>query len=127
MNRKVWVVVALALIFWLPISAEAREERPPWRILDEALTYLHAVPEVAWVKFVGDNIVVIGWEGLPKNFAQINKTAAKNAARALHNEVTVYSLPPGQTLTSKPKGYDAPFFLCKTTANPHEIVDSNCR
>ncbi len=123
MVRKVGLIVLVALIFGTPIHAEARDERAPWQILDEALTYLRAVPEVAWVKFEGQN-VLIGWEGLPKNFAQINKTAAKNAARALHNEVTVYALRAEQTSL---KVGEEESYLCKTTANPQEIVDSNCR
>ena len=124
MLRK--ILMMLVCMGGLLISAEshALDQRPPWKILDEALTYLHGVPEVAWVKFVGDNIVVIGWEGLPKNFAQINKTAARNAAHALHNEVTVYSLPAEQTSF---KAGAEESYLCKTIANPHEIVESNCR
>ena len=123
MNRKAWVAVALALILWLPVSAETQEAKPPWKILDEALTYLRAVPEVAWVKFEGHN-VLIGWQSPPRNFAQINITAAKRAARALHNEVTVYSLRAEQTSL---KEGDEESYLCKTTANPQEIVESNCR
>ncbi len=123
MVRKVGLIVMTALIFWLPVNAEAQEERPPWKILDEALTYLHGVPEVAWVKFENHN-VLIGWESLPRNFARINKTAAKNAAHALHNEVTVYSLRAEQT---SPKEGEEESYLCKTVANPQEIVESNCR
>jgi len=123
MNRKFLGVVVLALICWLPVSAEARERMPAWKVLDEALTYLRAVPEVAWLKFEGEK-VLIGWEGLPKKFAQINKVAAMRAARALHNEVTVYSLHAEQ---SSLKADEEESYLCKTTANPQEIVESNCR
>lgn len=123
MGSRIFWVVAMMWVLWVPIHAEAQEERPPWKILDEALTYLHAVPEVAWVKFEGHN-VLIGWDGLPGKFAQINQTAAKNAARALHNEVTVYSLPAGQTSL---KAGNEESYLCKTIANPKEIVESNCR
>ncbi len=121
-SRILWVV-SMVLILWIPIHAEAQEERPAWKILDEALTYLHAVPEVAWGKFEGHN-VLIGWDGLPAKFAQINKTAAKRAAHALHNEVTVYSLPAEQTSL---KQSEEESYLCKTIANPREIVQSNCR
>jgi hypothetical protein len=111
------------LIFGAPINAEALDKRPPWQILDEALTYLHSVPEVAWVKFKGHD-VLIGWKTPPRIFAKINRTAAKNAAHALHNEVTVYSLRAKQT--SLQEG-DEESYLCKTTANPQEIIESNCR
>ncbi len=123
MDRKVFLIFLAILIFWMPVSAEAREARPPWKILDEALTYLRAEPEVAWVRFEGHN-VLIGWRGLPKNFARINQIAAKRAARALHNEITVYSLRAEQASL---KEGDAESYLCKTTANPQEIVESNCR
>ncbi len=117
--------VYLFFVMSFPRESLALEKREPWRILDEALTYLHAVPEVAWVKF-HEHKVFISWKGQPRNFARINKIAAKRAARALHNEVTVYSLPPGETLPSDLWGYE-PTFLCRTTANPQEIVESNCR
>ena len=123
MNRKVLFIVSVMLILWMPLSVEVRGERPPWKILAEALTYLHGVPEVAWVKFEGHR-VLIGWQAIPRKFAQINKTAAKNAAHALHNEVTVYSLPAGQTSL---KAGEEESYLCKTVANPQEIVESNCR
>jgi hypothetical protein len=123
MVRKVWFIVLVALIFGAPINAEALDKRPPWKVLDEALTYLHGVPEVAWVKFE-DHKVLIGWQGLPKNFEKINQTAAKNAAHALHNEVTVYSLRAEQTSI---KESEEESYLCKTTANPQEITESNCR
>ncbi len=123
MVRKVGLIVLVALIFGTPIHAEARDERAPWQILDEALTYLHGVPEVAWVKFEGQN-VLIGWQGIPRNFARINQIAAKRAAHALHNEVTVYSLRAEQTSI---KESEEESYLCKTIANPQEIIESNCR
>ena len=125
MNRKVLFTVSVILILWVPLNAEARGERAPWQILDEALTYLHSIPEVAWVKFHG-HMVFISWKSQPRNFARINKIAAKKAAHALHHEVTVYSLPPGVTLPAELWNYEPPF-LCKTIANPQEIIESNCR
>jgi len=125
MVREVGLIVLVMLILWVPLSAEARGERASWQILDEALTYLHAVPEVAWVKSY-EHKVFISWKSQPRNFASINTIAAKRAAHALHNEVTVFSLPPGETLPEELWGYE-PAFLCKTTANPHEIIESNCR
>jgi len=122
MVRKVGLIVLTALILSIPLKAEALDKRPSWQILDEALTYLHGVPEVAWVKFKGHD-VLIGWKSLPRNFASINKTAARNAAHALHNEVTIYSLRAEQTSI---KEGDEESFLCKTTANPQEIIESNC-
>jgi hypothetical protein len=113
----------MVLTLWLPLNAEALDKRPPWKVLDEALTYLHSVPEVAWVKFKGHD-VLIGWNSPPRKFAKINWTAAKNAAHALHNEVTVYSLRAEQT--SIQKG-DEESYLCKTIANPQEIIESSCR
>lgn len=113
------------LILWVPLDAEARGERPPWQILDEALTYLQSIPEVAWVKSY-EHKVFISWKSQPRNFAGINTIAAKRAAHALHNEVTVFSLPPGETPPEDLWGYEPPF-LCKTVANPGEIVESNCR
>lgn len=92
-------------------------------MLDEELTYLRSVPEVAWVKFERHN-VLIGWKSHPRKFAKINWTAAKNAAHALHNEVTVYSLRTEQTSF---KEGEEESYLCKTIANPQEIVESNCR
>jgi len=123
MNQKILFIVSVMLILWAPLNVEARGERAPWQILDEALTYLHAVPEVAWVKFKGHD-VLIGWKSHTRKFAKINWTAAKNAAHALHNEVTVYSLRAKQT--SLQEG-DEESYLCKTTANPQEIIESNCR
>jgi hypothetical protein len=125
MARKVGLIVLVALILGTPIHAEALDKRPPWKVLDEALTYLHAVPEVAWVQF-HEHRVFISWKSQPRNFARINQIAAKRAAHALHNEVTVYSLPFGETLPEELWGYE-PTFLCKTTANPQEIIESNCR
>ena len=113
----------MVLFLWIPFNAEALDKRPPWQILDKALTYLHAVPEIAWVKFKGHN-VLIGWKSHPRKFAKINKTAAKNAAHALHNEVIVYSLRAEQTSF---KGDAEEPYLCKTIANPQEIIASNCR
>ena len=113
------------LILWMPFNAEARGERAPWQILDEALTYLHSMPEVVWVKF-HEHTVYISWSSRPRKFKRINVTAAKKAAHALHNEVTVYSLPASETLPEEMWDYE-PSFLCKTVANPHEIVESNCR
>jgi len=123
LNRRILLVVSVILTLWVLISAEARGERAPWQVLDEALTYLHGIPEVAWVKFE-DHKVLIGWQGLPKNFEKINQTAAKNAAHALHNEVTVYSLRAEQTSI---KEGEEESYLCKTTANPNEIIESSCR
>ena len=123
MIRKSGLIVLAVLTFCAPIPAEALDKRPSWQILDEALTYLHGVPEVEWVKFKGHNVLV-GWKSHPRNFAQINKTAAKNAAHALHNEVTIYSLRAKQT--SWKEGAEESY-LCKTTANPQEIIESNCR
>ncbi len=79
MLRK--ILMMLVCMGGLLISAEshALDQRPPWKILDEALTYLHCVPEVAWVKFE-DHHVLIGWRAIPRKFAKINKTAARNAA-----------------------------------------------
>ena len=123
LNRRILLVASVILTLWVSINAEARGERAPWQVLDEALTYLHGIPEVAWVKFE-DHKVLIGWQGLPKNFEKINQTAAKNAAHALHNEVTVYSLRAEQTSI---KEGEEESYLCKTTANPREIIESNCR
>lgn len=125
MVRKLGWIVLVALTFGTPINAEARDERAPWQILDEALTYLHAIPEVAWVKF-HEHTVFISWKSQPRNFARINTIAAQKAAHALHNEVIVYSLPPGVTLPEELWNYE-PSFLCKTIANPQEIIESNCR
>jgi hypothetical protein len=110
----------MVLILWIPFNAEALDKRPPWQILDEALTYLHGV---AWVKFKGHD-VLIGWKSHPRKFEKINKTAAKRAAHALHNEVTVYSLRAEQA--SLKEGAEESY-LCKTIANPQEIIESNCR
>jgi len=118
-------VILAALIFGAPFRAEALDNRPPWKIMDEALTYLHAIPEVAWVKYHEHN-VFISWNSQPRNFASINITAARKASHALHNEVTIYSLPPGEILPEELWEYEPPF-LCKTIANPQEIVESNCR
>ena len=125
MVRKVGLVILVILVFGLPVNAEALDKRPPWQVLDEALTYLYSVPEVTWVKF-HEHTVFISWKSRPQNFGRINTTAARKAAHALHNEVTVYSLPPGVTLPEELWDYEPPF-LCKTTANPQEIIESNCR
>ena len=125
MNRKGLLIFSVMLILWIPLNVEARGERAPWQLLDEALTYLHSMPEVAWVKFY-EYKVFISWKSRPRNFAHINKIAAKKAAHAVHSEVIVYSLPPGETLPEELWGYE-PAFLCKTIATPHEIVESNCR
>ncbi len=123
MYRKGLIVFSMVLILWIPFNAEALDKRPPWQILDEALTYLRGVPEVAWVKFKGHD-VLIGWKSHPRKFEKINHTAAKRAAHALHNEVTVYSLRAEQTSF---KGGEEESYLCKTTANPQEVIESNCR
>ncbi len=115
-------MMTVGLLF--PGISQALEDRPDWQKLDKALMYLRGVPEVAWVKF-HENNVYISWKGQPENFARINQVAAKKAAQALHNEVTVYSLPPGEELPADMWGYE-PSPLCRTIANPHEIVDSNC-
>jgi hypothetical protein len=120
---KFIIVSLMALILWMPLNADARGEQTPWQILDEALTYLHSVPEVAWVKFNGHN-VMIGWKDHPRKFGKINRTAARNAAHALHNEVTVYSLRAEETSI---KEGDEESYLCKTIANPQEILQSSCR
>ncbi len=125
MLKKIFTALVCSGGLLISAESQALDKRPPWRILDEALTYLHGVPEVAWVKFHEHN-VYISWKGQPRNFGQINKTAARRAARALHNEVTVYALPPGETLPSELWGYE-PSYLCKTIANPQEIVESNCQ
>lgn len=113
------------LTLWAPLNVEAREERAPWQILDEALTYLRAHPEVAWVKF-HEHKVFVSWKSRPKHFKRINRIAARKAAHALHNEVIIYSLPSNETLPKELWDYEPPF-LCKTVANPQEIVESNCR
>jgi hypothetical protein len=125
MVRKIRFFILAAMVVCTPVSAEALDKRPSWQILDEALTYLRAIPEVAWVKF-HDHQVFISWKNRPQKFKQINLTAAKKAAHALHHEVIVYSLPPGETLPAELWDYE-PAFLCKTIANPQEIVESNCR
>ena len=125
MNRKVFLILSVMLVLWAPLNAEALDKRPSWQILDEALTYLYAVPEVAWVKF-HEHQVFISWKSRPRNFKRINRIAAKKAAHALHNEVIVYSLPSGEILPAELWNYEPPF-LCKTVANPDEIVESNCR
>ena len=112
MNRQIFFIVSILIVLWTPLNAEAREERAPWRILDEALTYLRSVPEVAWVKF-HEHTVFIGWKRRPENFKRINITAAQKAAHALHNEVIVYSLPSDETLPEELWDYE-PSFLCKT-------------
>ena len=123
MNRKVLIVFSIMLTLWIPFNADARGQKESWKILSEALTYLQSVPEVAWVKFKGHN-VLIGWKSHPRKFGKINRAAAKNAAHALHNEVIVYSLRDEQTSF---KGDSEEPYLCKTTANPQEIIASNCR
>jgi hypothetical protein len=125
MIRKIGLIILAVLIFGIPVDAEALDKRPSWQILDEALTYLHAMPEVDWVKFY-EHKVFISWKSRPRNFKQINRIAAEKAAHALHNEVIVYSLPAGENLPEELWGYE-PSFLCKTTANPQEIIESNCR
>lgn len=125
MNRKAVLILSMVLVLWIPLNAEALDKRPSWQILDGALAYLRAIPEVAWVKF-HEHQVFISWESRPRNFKRINHVAAEKAAHALHNEVTVYSLPPGETLPAELWNYE-PSFLCKTVANPEEIVESNCR
>ena len=125
MSRKYFLIFSVIIIFWMPPNVEARGERASWQVLDEALTYLHSLPEVAWVKF-HDHTVFISWKHRPRNFKRINHVAAKKAAHALHNEVILYSLPPDETLPVELWDYE-PSFLCKTVANPDEIVESNCR
>jgi len=125
MNWKVVGFILAVLIICAPFQAEALDKRPSWQILDEALTYLRSMPEVAWVKYY-EHKVFISWRSRPRNFRRINHTAAKKAAHALHNEVTLYSLPPEEILPSELWDYE-PVFLCKTVANPDEIVESNCR
>jgi hypothetical protein len=123
--RTFGFVILAALILGPPLKAEALDKRPPWKIMDEALTYLYAVPEVVWIKY-HEHIVFISWKSQPRNFGSINITAARKAAHALNKEVTVYSLPPGETLPEELWGYE-PAFLCKTISNPQEIIESNCR
>lgn len=125
MARKTRFAILVMLVFLIPMNAEALDKRPSWKVLDEALTYLHSMPEVDWVKF-HEHTVFISWKTRPRRFKRINQSAAKKAAHALHNEVIVYSLPPGETLPEELWGYE-PSFLCKTVANPQEIVESNCR
>ena len=125
MVRTLGIFILAALIFGAPFRAEALDKRPPWKIMDEALTYLHAIPDVAWVQY-HEHIVFISWKSQPRNFGSINITAARKAARALHDQVTVYSLPPGESLPEELWNYEPPF-LCKTIANPQGIIESNCR
>ena len=123
MFLRVLQMMVLMLAISLAQQAEAGGGRAAWKKLDRALAYLKALPEVAWVKYEGRD-VLIGWKGFPGNFGPINKTAAQKAARALRHEVTVYSLRAEQT-TFKPGGEQP--HLCQTIANPTEIVHSNCR
>jgi len=125
MLRKILILFVCAGGLFISSESLALDKRPSWQVLDEALTYLHSVPEVAWVKF-HEHTVFISWKNQSRNFARINTTAARKAAHALHNEVTVYSLPPGETLPEELWNYE-PNFLCKTIANPQEIIVSNCR
>ena len=123
MLRKIFMTCLCVGGLLIAAPSQALDKKPRWRVVDEALTYLNAVPGIAWVK-VEDQGILIGWQGLPKNFARLNKTAARRAAQALHNEVTVYSVPAEHTTLTLG---DDESYLCKTTANPTEIVDSNCR
>ncbi|MDH5764015.1 MAG: hypothetical protein OEZ51_13670 [Nitrospinota bacterium] len=123
MLRKILMVFVCGVGLLTAAESQALDKRPAWQVLDEALTYLHGIPEVAWVKFEGHNVLV-GWHSPPRNFARINHVAAKRAAHALHNEVVVYSLRAEQTSY---KNGEEESYLCKTNANPHEIIESNCR
>ncbi len=76
MLKNILMLFICAGGFLISAESQALDQRPPWKILAEALTYLHGVPEVAWVKFE-DHKVLIGWRGMPRKFARINKTAAR--------------------------------------------------
>ena len=125
MIRKVGLIVLVAVILGTPIQSEALDSRPSWKKLDDALAYLRSIPEVTWIKF-HEHQVFISWKSRPRNFRRINHVAAKKAAHAVHNQVTIHSLPPGETLPAELWNYE-PRSLCKTVANPREIVESNCR
>ncbi len=125
MRYGVGFILLLALVFGMPLKSEALDNTPTWKKLDKTLTYLRAIPEVAWVQF-HEHQVFISWKSRPRNFTRINTTAAKKAAHVLHNEVIVYSLPQDVTLPEELWDYEPPY-LCKTVANPDEIIESNCR
>ena len=125
MKPNILLLIASVFILWMASPAQALDDRPAWKVLVDELAYLRGVPEVAWVKAHGHR-VFISWTTQPGNFGRININAARRAAHALHDEVTVYSLPAGEELPADIYGYE-PSALCETVANPHEIVKTNCR
>ena len=79
-------------------------------------------PAIKWVKVEKEN-VVIGWQGIPKDFTRINRKAAIEANLAYGRKIHVWSVRHRQknwVIGSRP-------YLCKTTAKNGKVFKTTCK
>ena len=88
----------------------------------EKIKHVQETPGLRWIKVDKEN-VIIGWEGMPQVFNEINRKVAIEANMERGQKVVVWSV------RHKQKGYIVGTrpYLCKTTAKKGKVYNSSCR
>ena len=117
--KKMKFLIVACLILALPAIGFANKSDN--RVL-EKIKHFEDTPGLSWIKVDREN-VIIGWEGMPQVFNEINLQAAVEANIERGHKVVVWSVRHKQTgyiVGTRP-------YLCKTTASKGKIRNSTCR
>jgi hypothetical protein len=116
--KKVKFLIVACLILALPAIGFANKSD---KKVYEKIKHLKKTPGLSWIKVDRENII-IGWEGMPQVFNEINLQAAVEANIERGHKVVVWSV------RHKQKGYIVGTrpFLCKTTAKKGKVRKSSC-
>lgn len=116
--KKVNCLIIVCLILALPGTGFANKHD---KKIYEKIKHLQETPGLRWIKVDKEN-VVIGWEGMPQVFNEINHKVAIEANIERGNKIVVWSV------RHKQKGYIVGTrpYLCKTTANKGKVRKSTC-
>jgi hypothetical protein len=116
--KKVKFLIVACLILALPAIGFANKSD---KKVYEKIKHLKKTPGMSWIKVDRENII-IGWEGMPQVFNEINLQMAVEANIERGHKVVVWSV------RHKQKGYIVGTrpFLCKTTAQKGKVRKSSC-
>lgn len=115
--RVLLLASILTLMAYTPVWAS-----PFDKLLAESLEYLKEIPEIEWIKYDREN-VILGWKGIPGKFTSVNRRAAVKASKSTGHTVIIWSVRHFQKDYKVGRGT----YICNTTADNGKVITSSCR
>ena len=116
--KRFFIIIIFIFLFIIPIITGATDITA----LKSKLNYLTSLPEISWIKFNG-NIVVIGFNRYPKDLRTIMRAAALHGNRVYGFGIHLWAV------DAKYKNWNVwkDPYICTTTARHGEIEENTCK